>query len=536
LHLLYKQSLYGLLHEMIDDIDYLLENSEKESMTIYVDSSLRNSTYYPYPNEYTIQFDQPFKNVYGFEILDGAIPNTMYNIDVYNNDIYFSVIKIPSNTTYDPIAYFKEISSCATFADQYNNLDESFIVIGDESSLSAYIGVPMAEPKYSMYFRKVINDVEIVKKANIIEEEFFFFTFENTEYAIARIVENAQTIAIIETGNFYLSPTDTQDVYDVIYFENYQLNKTVFNQISTSGNFILAINNYHKYIDVGNYDVLTLSSDLSNIFNIYQIEVQPLTSPPIKSGKVYFSSANFFIINGAKGKLIKNLGFDILPQFVDKNNSTQPWKIGSNTSIFASIIDTSISSSTVYKIQSPGLVNLLGERFCILRIRELEDHLYGSYSYMSFTPGIGLFKMSANSGGVTNLRFDFTNLVRKPFHPIGKLSKLSLRFETMDGNLYDFKGVSHQLLFAIKFLVPTSKVKFSKSILNPNYNPDLMNYMSNQKSIAYKEDSDDEQEFDDQDYYETYKKELDKYDYSSSSCGSNDEESVEESEADTDAT
>ena len=51
---------------MIDDIDYLLENSEKDSMVLYIDSSLRNKLYYPSANEYTIQFSQPFKYVYGF--------------------------------------------------------------------------------------------------------------------------------------------------------------------------------------------------------------------------------------------------------------------------------------------------------------------------------------------------------------------------------------------------------------------------------------------------------------------------------------
>jgi hypothetical protein len=44
---------------------------------------------------------------------------------------------------------------------------------------------------------------------------------------------------------------------------------------------------------------------------------------------------------------------------------------------------------------------------------------------MDMTPGIGLFKMASAFGGITNLRFDYTTLITRPFHPIGKLSKLS---------------------------------------------------------------------------------------------------------------
>jgi hypothetical protein len=233
-----------------------------------------------------------------------------------------------------------------------------------------------------------------------------------------------------------------------------------------------------------------------------------------------FSSKNYIVINSAKGKLVETLGFDIYPPSAETSENYKSWLIGDNYSVFGGIIDTTITTTTTYKIVSPGLINLLGERFCLLRIKELEDHLFGSYSYMNFTPGIGMFKMSASLGGVSNLRFDYTSLVRKPFHPIGKLDKLTLKFETANGNIYDFKGVNHQLMFIIKFLVPSKKGKFTKSILNPNYDPNIMTYLSNNRNIAYKEDSDDEEDDLEDDYYKLYKKELDNMDYTSSSSSS----------------
>ena len=175
-----------------------------------------------------------------------------------------------------------------------------------------------------------------------------------------------------------------------------------------------------------------------------------------------------------------------------------------------------------YEIKSPGLVSLLGERYAILRIKELDDHLYGSYSYMKMTPGIGMFKMAAPFGGITNLRFDFTSVIRKPFHPIGKLTRLTIRFETSRmGKLYDFKGVNHQIMFNVKFYVPTQKIQFGRSILNPNYEPDFLKYISSNKNIQYREDSDEEEEFDNEKNFRNYKLELQKYDYSSSDEESN---------------
>lgn len=50
----------------IDDVEYLKENSKKVSHIFYVDSKLRNKKAFPYPEEYTVEFAEPFRNVSGF--------------------------------------------------------------------------------------------------------------------------------------------------------------------------------------------------------------------------------------------------------------------------------------------------------------------------------------------------------------------------------------------------------------------------------------------------------------------------------------
>ena len=58
----------------IEDIDYLYENSIKESVITLIDSSTRNKLLYPKSNSYTINFEESFKYVYGVEILEASIP------------------------------------------------------------------------------------------------------------------------------------------------------------------------------------------------------------------------------------------------------------------------------------------------------------------------------------------------------------------------------------------------------------------------------------------------------------------------------
>ena len=73
----------------IEDVDYLYQNSIKESSIILVDSSQRNRDVYHSPNNYTIEFTLPFKYVYGVEVIDSSVPRTMYQIDKFNDTLYF---------------------------------------------------------------------------------------------------------------------------------------------------------------------------------------------------------------------------------------------------------------------------------------------------------------------------------------------------------------------------------------------------------------------------------------------------------------
>ncbi len=146
-----------------------------------------------------------------------------------------------------------------------------------------------------------------------------------------------------------------------------------------------------------------------------------------------------------------------------------------------------LQRSSVNRIQTPGMVNLLGERLITLKSKNIEEHLYKNESGTS-SIGIALFKLGVS--GYAENRLDFSNFKPKDFHPIGKLSFIDFRFEINNNALYDFKGVNHNLLINIKYFVPFKKIETINYTLNANYNPNFIDY----KKTQYEKDDESEEE------------------------------------------
>jgi hypothetical protein len=522
---------------MIEDIEYLKDNCESDATIVYIDSSERNRKFDPYPQEYSMGFDQPFKLVTGFDILDASIPTTMWNVDKYNGTLALTNCTIPTTTNVTAQyarKFMDELRDVVTFSRLFErahitgSINENFVVvISKEYSTSQSITASEVYTPYFAYVRDTIRNSS-VKEApkNLDISSYYTFSYVNIPYYID--YSDSDTIDIISKKNFHIQLNDNNS-YDIVFFEEINITEADYNTILNTKSYICHVKNLHKQISLGNYDITTLRTELNNVWFDEDIAFDASTLPDSKQGIYILRSAGYILVNASIGKLIKQIGFDTYPR-QSENSLYSLFSVHENTNVFAGNFDGLNS----YTIKAPGIVNLLGYRYLILRCKEMEDHLLGSYAYMKYTPGIGLFKLASAYNDVTHLRFDFVNLVRKPFHPIGKLAKLTFRFETQDGDLYDFKGVNHQMLFVIKFLKPTQKVSFNKSVLNPNYDPNYMKYMSNNRTIEYKEDSDNEEEFNSERYEEKYKKDIQTYDYSTSA--SENDDNTDDSEVEFDFT
>ena len=113
-----------------------------------------------------------------------------------------------------------------------------------------------------------------------------------------------------------------------------------------------------------------------------------------------------------------------------------------------------------HEIQSPGIYSLVGERYITIRCPEIEENSYRSLSYSKYN--LGIAKIRLGIVGYSDERFDYSNVPSREFHPIGKLSRLTIRFETASGRLYDFKDVNHTITFSIKYYEPSGNSTFKK--------------------------------------------------------------------------
>jgi hypothetical protein len=139
------------------------------------------------------------------------------------------------------------------------------------------------------------------------------------------------------------------------------------------------------------------------------------------------------------------------------------------------LLFSQLNNNSTWVFTSIGIVTFKPIRYVVLRCKEIEADVYREE--VQGASGIGIFKI-IDINDVANLRVDFTNFVKRPFHPIGKLSELTFRFENTDGTLADFNGNASVLILGIKRYMPKPKY-FGRDdyILNPDYDPNFREWM-----------------------------------------------------------
>ena len=135
----------------------------------------------------------------------------------------------------------------------------------------------------------------------------------------------------------------------------------------------------------------------------------------------------------------------------------------------------------------PGIVNLIGDRYTLLRCPEIEQHMHRSRAHESHTMGLAKFKLGVM--GYDDTRFDFSSLPPKAFHPIGKLTCMTFKFERPDGGVYNFRGANHTITLAIRYYEPETPDTFQDYSLNPDYNPDFFKLIQEDSETDSEDDS-----------------------------------------------
>lgn len=569
----------------IEDVDYLKKNSIKQNYIFLIDSKDRNKEAYPNPSEYIVEFSAPFQNVIGLSVIDASIPRTMYNIDVYNNELYFLVhssnydlsrlsfdsfkkatlepgdytiqtlitelnTKLQMNLNNDSNLPFVKITSSplSNPPDLKNRIAFSsaypFIFNMKDSSLAETLGfdayIRLSEYNKADYDRNY-NPFRFDKYPGVSNLTIDIYQqFRRNNYTLQEVIKlnNNSNVDLINYVNSLYANNQLFHSVD-IPFSNFSNNldfintnsytllqgpqgvirqEPLLNQIAQRFYVPYTTNLTRVYaalntelLSTSNIASFTIQSDLNGIpsgsnlgsgsiavsFIDGSLSDSTYLSVPLQENQYYWVvfNSNENISVYYNDTLTSETSFKMY-----KNNDWTSYDDTINDIYYQLSLQIDVCDD-YHKIKSPGIYSLVGERYIILRCTEIEENSFRSLSYSKYNLGIAKFRLGIV--GYREERFDYSSVPNREFHPIGKLTRLSLRFETASGKLYDFKDVNHTITFSIQYLEPTGKVEFKKSLINTNYNGNFLEYQYTQQQ--QEEDSDDQDMDYNKDEFEKYK-------------------------------
>lgn len=528
----------------IDDVDYLKSNSIRQSYMFLVDSADRDRSVYPTPSQYVVEFTKPFQQVVGFEVVHASVPRTMYNIDAINNRIAFFIhdSSIVDFTAIEPVI--------ATIpAGEYSI---QTLIVALNKLMYMHVNNDTTAPYVSITAESTTNPPDIESKIRFRCPYPFVIDMQLSTCAESLgFDEYTQTSErlILETIRRYENPIPdiNRRFYHSVDISPSTLlgaERTVFEgprgvirKASMSGSNIVAqrfrldAKGYLKQVyaalyvanvttnSIGMWEVRHSISDGSGTapdFNRPPIVNETIAvsftdgtlsdaQPPPPSTQCLEADVYYWIVFYSHTDGIEIFYNDIIATettMLLSSNNGSTWSSVDNNGVFFNLALKIIVADEYHVLTAPGMYSLIGPKYLVMRCQEIEEHSFRSLAFSKHHIGIGMIKLGVV--GYSDNRMDFNKVPLREFHPIGKLTRLTLRFELPSGELYDFKGVNHTITFAIHYLEPMARIEFQKSILNPNYNGNFIDYMYHQDD--QEEESDDQEEEYDRDYLEDYRR------------------------------
>lgn len=477
------------------DIQYLREKGEKYSSVFYVDSAKRDRTVFPTPSRYEVAFNEPFRYVFSIQVLDASIPRTHYNVDTHNNK--FCYVVDDTEVEFDlPVGDYTDVE----IIDAINERLQGRIVM-------AFLSSP-SDRRKQFIFRST-EPFKIKPFKTTLRDLLGFDQGDATVLVSQNDPENfiQHDIVDLTSSNGVNVPiTDSS----VVLYQHFVANATGFVdalrlQMKLIDLDITTVNQFSLHIRVMRGTTLVAQGVTTALALQTSVVIDQWENfDTIQDGVSYYFVVNLSdaeyvnyeltvdVVSNERQQLYYATGvsmdFDPEVFFSPENKINRYPFSGTNIEevyfgITTNDLDVSMSlafkltvSEHMYSVVPPGIYNLLGDRYIVLRCPEIENHIMSSIkSFNTVNPdtdqtevrqydtGIAKFKMSVI--GFREERFDFNILPPQEFHPIGKLTSLTFFFENQDGRLYDFKGVNHTLSLSVNYY----KLKIYSFYYN-NYN------------------------------------------------------------------
>lgn len=468
------------------DIQQLKTEGERFSSIIYVDSAKRNRVFFPTPQKYEVIFNEPFRHVYSIQVLDASIPRTHYNVDHHNNVLSYSINGSDFTVTLDIGDYTdveiveainaKLIGITIGFLSSPSDRRKQFVFISEnpffirlfQTTIRELVGLDQgfqsqlhsvddpANYQVSVVTNTLANDTSVQVTVTSANSVFYqrFSVFETGKTGTLEFNIHKLDTDLLDTNDFDLR------VRVVHQSTQATIAETEVHSSAFENKVVLSDWTHYGHLLTGQQYVFVVSTVNANYVH-YNLYVDIVSN---ETQQLYFQQnvsldfdMNSFLNNPENTinkygtpQTVEDLYFGITTDTLGVN-------MGLNCNL--------TTLREVHSVVPSGIYNMLGDRYIVLRCKEIENHIMTSIkSFNAIDPdtnsleekqydtGIAKFKMSVV--GFREERFDFNTLPPQEFHPIGKLTSLSFSFENQDGKEYDFKGVNHTLTLSINHYKP----------------------------------------------------------------------------------
>ena len=508
----------------MDDVSCFAAQSKEQSYLFVVDSSQRDTAAWPTPSAYEIAFAAPFRNVVGIDLLDASIPRTEFTVEAGRNDLVYALDAPASSADVDRV-YGQRRRAVVTPGDY--NLPQ-FIV-----ELQAALDAP-SQPQSETDWVPVSNAAEetlAIESLSVPSETSNrvrltctrTFTVFAGKSGIRPVLGLANPITTADTTfranvNVMLDPGSGAEYFRTVpgWTNTDPNDNDVFVSVERTATEA-------EPMLVGPLPVMDSLALNANVA-VRQYFTATVTGPP-RAASAYLTSGGtatarvFPVVAGnvagnalcscalvgggtetpvprepASGTFVGSANVLTAGQtycldvsgtravFHAESNLPDAGEVrrvvdGVETAVLAGedlCVDLSVARAD-WSLVPPGLVNLSGERYVTVRSPEVDAHMFRDRASEKYHAGFGMVKMPGY--GYRDQRYDFVSFPRRTFHPIGRLSRFTVRLEKPGGELYNAHGIDHTLTLVVRYLVPGNECPKNDKQLNPRYDRDMTRYM-----------------------------------------------------------
>ena len=440
------------------ELSLLHEKSKLVTQDIYVNSSFRNRSKYPDPNQYTLTLLENFRNVVGADIINPRIPRSEYIVNSKNNRIVFvythdEEIEVEVNI---PPGDYSVDGFIQTFNGLQVTINQHIIRMSDvpiqsrfvftanipfslnvkQSTISNLIGVDylsidtIESQTISDQFEYIYVQTYTDEKEFIVSEPYKIFTHDFHVHVIDSSLQYYLKKIHIPGMKIQISDNLTP----IIRFRLDLIHKSTQLVLGVSETERSPLFVFDHDIELNNNDdyQLRLSFTRVEAFDVSKVIIPVQNNPLLPT---FVKTDGFNWIN------TENTHKDIPLYELYGNN------------VYGIDMDIEIEKR-VHSIIPLGKYNLSGTYEIAIRCKELNDLFSNGFvneNHNSHPKSFLFGKMVTLYD--TNSFQDYVPL-EQPVHftPVSKLSQLSFSFETIDGDLYDCMGINHSFTMRLYML------------------------------------------------------------------------------------